>query len=209
MQPQPKAPTQNSAPAAARAQKREQPQHVEAVFAAEEMFLRDPQTDRVYSATRDRKGRLVAVGRWQADAQLIKFEAQPAKRRAQPSLAPLAAEQATADAPLPRRRPELPEALAFDCDPEDHCETSAAAYADVKPLLNFLCRQLDKRPKDLRIYDPYYCAGSAEWHLAEMGFTNVYNKYTLHSMHTLSVRVWPLPFGLFARIVCFSRSHRR
>jgi hypothetical protein len=29
---------------------------------------------------------------------------------------------------------------------------------------------------ELRIYDPYYCDGSVIRNLAELGFTNVYNK---------------------------------
>ena len=33
-----------------------------------------------------------------------------------------------------------------------------------------------KAPKKLRIYDPFYCAGSVVKHLAELGFSQVYNK---------------------------------
>jgi hypothetical protein len=80
---------------------------------------------------------------------------------------------------LPRFRPTLPEELAFTCDTEDHCETAAVAYKDVKPILLRICRQLEKGPADLVIYDPYYCAGSAIRHLGDLGFSNVYNKYDL------------------------------
>jgi hypothetical protein len=33
-----------------------------------------------------------------------------------------------------------------------------------------------KAPKKLRIYDPFYCAGSVVKHLTELGFPQVYNK---------------------------------
>ena len=70
----------------------------------------------------------------------------------------------------------MPSELAFSCDAEDHCETSAVAYKDVKPLLMRLCKQLGKSPADLRIYDPYFCAGGTTQHLQDLGFPNVYNK---------------------------------
>jgi hypothetical protein len=78
-----------------------------------------------------------------------------------------------------RERRALPAALAFQADSEDHCETCLEAYRDVAPLLHQLARRLGKAPAELRIYDPYFCAGSAAAHLATLGFTNVYNRYVL------------------------------
>lgn len=73
-------------------------------------------------------------------------------------------------------RPSLPKALAFEGDSEDHCETSAVAFQDVKPFLLYLCQQLRKEPSALRIYDPYFCAGSVVKHLGSLGFESVYNR---------------------------------
>jgi hypothetical protein len=61
-------------------------------------------------------------------------------------------------------------------DSEDHCETAAEAYRDVAPLLRALARRLGKAPGELRIYDPYFCAGGVAQHLAALGFGNVYNR---------------------------------
>ena len=95
---------------------------------------------------------------------------------------------------------------SFMSDPRDHCETSQAAYEHVAPVLQLLVRshpnaclactgiatavcgctpsvramlqaeRLGKPREDLLIYDPYYCAGGVANHLAEEGFTNVYNR---------------------------------
>ncbi|CAJ1457288.1 unnamed protein product [Effrenium voratum] len=37
-------------------------------------------------------------------------------------------------------------------------------------------QMIGRDPKKLRIYDPFYCAGSVVKHLAELGFSRVYNK---------------------------------
>ncbi|KAL7539951.1 hypothetical protein ACHAXR_009741 [Thalassiosira sp. AJA248-18] len=66
--------------------------------------------------------------------------------------------------------------LPFQADPDDHCETSPAAYSHIAPLLNFLAHRLGKKPSDLEIYDPYYCAGGIVRHLNNLGFHKVYNK---------------------------------
>ncbi|CAM9448090.1 unnamed protein product, partial [Hapterophycus canaliculatus] len=58
----------------------------------------------------------------------------------------------------------------------DHCETSEQAYADVAPLLSALAGSLGKAPKDLMIYDPYYCQGSTVARLASLGFPRVHNR---------------------------------
>ena len=62
---------------------------------------------------------------------------------------------------------------AFVANPDDHCETSAEAYADIVPILNGYAKAIGKTSKELRIYDPYFCAGAVKKNLAELGFENV------------------------------------
>ena len=64
----------------------------------------------------------------------------------------------------------------FDANPDDHCETSAEAYADIVPMLKKYAAHIGKSPSELRIYDPYFCAGSVKKNLASLGFPNVYNE---------------------------------
>ena len=45
-------------------------------------------------------------------------------------------------------------------------------------------------PKKLRIYDPFYCAGSVVKHLAELGFSRVYNKCEERATHGDSSYGW-------------------
>jgi hypothetical protein len=65
--------------------------------------------------------------------------------------------------------------LPFEADAGDHCETSPTAYSHVAPLLLLVAQRLGKEPKDLQIYDPYFCAGGMVQHLKALGFENVYN----------------------------------
>lgn len=64
----------------------------------------------------------------------------------------------------------------FDANMDDHCESPLEAYKDVAPVLRRLATKLGKKPSELRIYDPYFCAGAVARHLDELGFPNVYNK---------------------------------
>jgi uncharacterized protein (UPF0248 family) len=75
-----------------------------------------------------------------------------------------------------RGKTPLPFDNADDLDSNDHCETSSIAYSHIAPILELLARQLDKSPKELQIYDPYYCAGATVQHLQSIGFDKVYNK---------------------------------
>lgn len=63
----------------------------------------------------------------------------------------------------------------FTPDPNDHCETSPIAYRHIAPILQLVAAVLNKSPKSLRIWDPYYCAGSVQRHLRAVGFPLVYN----------------------------------
>ncbi|CAK9001906.1 unnamed protein product [Durusdinium trenchii] len=64
---------------------------------------------------------------------------------------------------------------------EEHVEYSQAILVLGKLLLQSFSLILHttlqgKSPKKLRIYDPFFCAGSVVKHLAELGFPKVYNK---------------------------------
>ena len=64
---------------------------------------------------------------------------------------------------------------SFEAVPEDHCETSPTAYEDIVPVLRALAEALGKPASELRIYDPYFCAGAAQRHLAKLGFPRCHN----------------------------------
>jgi len=64
----------------------------------------------------------------------------------------------------------------FNPDPDDHCESPVQAYEHLAPILQQIADSIGKKPSDLRIYDPYYCAGACVRHLGSLGFTNVYNR---------------------------------
>ena len=80
--------------------------------------------------------------------------------------------------PLGKRRRECQAQPkhTFETDKDDHCETSEEAYHDIFVFLCRIASILKKTPKDLAIYDPYYCNGAVVKHLASRGFGNVYNK---------------------------------
>ena len=66
--------------------------------------------------------------------------------------------------------------LPFTTDANDHCETSKTAYKHIVPFLNLVAKRLNKEPSELKIYDPYYCAGAVVNHLKELGFGKVHNQ---------------------------------
>jgi hypothetical protein len=69
------------------------------------------------------------------------------------------------------------QSLPFIVDPDDHCETSHVAYMHVAPILSYIATRIGRKcSSTLKIYDPYYCAGTVIQHLAKLGFQNVYNK---------------------------------
>eukprot|EP00939_MAST-03C_sp_MAST-3C-sp1_P002921 g2921.t1 len=65
---------------------------------------------------------------------------------------------------------------AFQTNIEDHCESPFEAYEDIAPVLRLIAKKLGKSPEELRIYDPYYCAGSVTRHMKKLGFCDVYNR---------------------------------
>lgn len=66
--------------------------------------------------------------------------------------------------------------LPFRAEQDDHCETSPIAYSHISPILKFIAKRIGKKPSELHIYDPYYCAGAVVSHLNKLGFNNVYNQ---------------------------------
>ncbi len=63
----------------------------------------------------------------------------------------------------------------FPAAADDHCETDRAALEDAAALLRPLAKALGRAPAELRLYDPYYCAGASAEHLRELGFPKVHN----------------------------------
>lgn len=66
--------------------------------------------------------------------------------------------------------------LPFEAEADDHCETSHIAYVHIAPILTYIAEQIGKKPSNLQIYDPYYCAGTVVQHFNKLGFEDVYNK---------------------------------
>jgi hypothetical protein len=63
--------------------------------------------------------------------------------------------------------------LPFTAEEDDHCETSPVAYTHIAPILQLIANRLDKKPCDLLIYDPYYCAGKMVDLLNKLGLEKV------------------------------------
>ena len=67
---------------------------------------------------------------------------------------------------FPSRASAAPAAVhTWECDSGDHAETPALAYAHVAPLLSIIAAEAGIERNEMRLYDPYYCAGSAVRHL--------------------------------------------
>ena len=61
---------------------------------------------------------------------------------------------------------------SFDTNPLDHCETPKRAYMDIQNVLMKIGKERNQG-NDVRIWDPYYCDGSVQRHLQELGFRNI------------------------------------
>ena len=63
----------------------------------------------------------------------------------------------------------------FETNHLDHCETPREAYEHIKPYLLELAKKLNIPDPDrnMILWDPYYCDGSAKRHLNDIGFHNV------------------------------------
>ena len=72
--------------------------------------------------------------------------------------------------------PQNAVAHPFEALAEDAAETPFEAYRDIEPLLFRLTTLLGKTKANVKLYDPFYAAGSVVVHLKKLGFENVYNK---------------------------------
>jgi len=75
----------------------------------------------------------------------------------------------------PSVTPAVASAHPFETDAHDHAETPLAAYADIEPFLHYLSLRLKSNKAKLRLFDPYFCEGSAVKHLHSLGFQRVHN----------------------------------
>lgn len=110
-----------------------------------QLYLVDKVKNAVYSSERTEEGDLISVGVLR-EGQIHLFK--------------------TAES-----NPEFP----FETDDADHCETPLDAYADLSPFLAELANLMNKTKDELKIWDPYYCAGSVRKHFASLGFLSVRN----------------------------------
>jgi hypothetical protein len=171
------------------ARKRKHLTEVQGVVIAGQLHLVDQQTQVVYEAERDDKGRLVPCGMWDARAQrLLPLPSAPESSTAvtenlfstgRPT--PAVSALALASGSLAEVRSDAAVAVAADSFPypteeDDHCETPAQAYHDIEPMLAQVAALLGKQKADLRIYDPFYCQGAVVRHLNALGYQSVYNK---------------------------------
>jgi len=69
-----------------------------------------------------------------------------------------------------------PDTLPFDTEADDHAETPAKAFSDIKVFLEAVANVANVTHDELKIYDPYYCKGTMVERLTECGFSNVYNR---------------------------------
>lgn len=61
------------------------------------------------------------------------------------------------------------------CEEGDHCETSKEAYRDVCFFIDFIAKSIGRKTSKIRLYDPYYCAGSVTKNLGLLGYRKVIN----------------------------------
>ncbi|GBG27129.1 Hypothetical Protein FCC1311_033522 [Hondaea fermentalgiana] len=78
--------------------------------------------------------------------------------------------------PVKTSTPSSANTFPFPTDESDHCETPKEAFQDLAALLDAVATKLQKSRADLKIYDPYYCAGRSARTLGLLGFDNVYNR---------------------------------
>lgn len=109
------------------------------------LYLVDKKKNAVYSCERSEEGVLISVGVLR-EGQIELFK--------------------TKD-----KGPQYP----FQTDEADHCETPFEAYEDLAPFLSELANLMKKTKEELKIWDPYFCAGSVQKHFASLGFLSVHN----------------------------------
>ena len=155
--------------------------NIEGVVVDGKLVLVDRDSKHVYSSTRRaRDGTHLRVGVWDADAETVRRfprretapDASEKPDATEHTLEP--SEQITASARM--EPPPASVTHAFEVDPDDHCETSPEAHANVVNFLAKIAERVGKRPSELVIYDPYYCAGGTKRSFKTLGFANVINE---------------------------------
>lgn len=110
------------------------------------------------------------------------------------------------------------ESLPYSTEPDDHCESPPEAYQDIAAVLDLIASAIGKTRATLRIYDPYFCAGSMKKHLRSLGFTSVYNepvdfydtiKRKMLPPHDVVVTNPPYSGDHVQRLIDFCLSHDR
>lgn len=98
--------------------------------------------------------------------------------------------------------------LPWNCDDGDHCETPALAYAHIAPILALISSSVGSCGS-IKLYDPYYCAGSAASHLRALGYPDVYNRPV--DFYAMQSSIPPLipPFDVLVSNPPFSSDHPR
>jgi hypothetical protein len=93
----------------------------------------------------------------------------------------------------------------FQTDYNDHFETPLIAYQDIRIILSKCCEYFSKSPRDLIIYDPYYCQGSAIRHLDSLGYVNVINQnrdfYVDIAKRLVPGKLFDLTYALIAILI--------
>ena len=152
------------------------------------LVLVDRKTAHVYSSTRRaHDGTHLRVGTWDAangtvrrlprrdvDAQLAPPERKNTFTRKKEEEEP--DDDVNVDGSLRMEPPPTDVTHAFEVDPDDHCETSPEAHANVVHFLAKIAERVGKKPSELVIYDPYYCAGGTKRSFKTLGFANVINE---------------------------------
>ena len=127
---------------------------VEGFLQNDVLYLRDVTTNTIYSGTRDEEEALVKIGHWDPSSSTI-----VASRRSEHVVGVAA--------------PIYP----FLVDADDHCETPQIAYEHISPVLQTLARSVRQSSnRNLKIWDPFFCAGNVANHLNALGFDDVYNE---------------------------------
>jgi hypothetical protein len=105
--------------------------------------------------------------------------------------------------------PPLSGLLPWECDDADHCETPALAYAHIAPILSLISAYMGTSAAGLKLYDPYYCAGSAANHLRALGFPDVYNRPVDFYAAQSSIPPRIPPYDVLVSNPPFSKEHPR
>ena len=102
--------------------------------------------------------------------------------------------------PRPHARREIPRTTA---------KPRRLAYAHLAPLLTKLAQRLKKPVADLRVWDPYHCAGGVISRLGALGFTHVVNDPELDFYDVVDGAAPPPPHDVLVTNPPFSGNHAR